>query len=153
VNEVTLIGHVGKDPEIKYTQGGEPIANLSLATSEKWKSKDGSPQEKTQWHRLEVFGKTAQFVRDYVKKGTKLLVRGSIDYQEWEKDGVKKYATKIKVSGFKSYIEFAGPKPDGEVSGAQRATEAYVAKNTTPPTDGFTNAQGEWEANDESVPF
>ncbi len=134
MNECTLIGNVGRDPEIRYAQSGDPIANFTLATSERWKGKDGSPQEKTQWHRVEVFGKPAQFVRDHVKKGTKLLVRGSIDYQEWvDKDGNKKYGTKIKVSGFKSFIEFAGPKRD----------EAPAAEPEQKP----------FEATDEDVPF
>lgn len=143
MNECTLIGNVGKDPDIRYAQSGEPIANFTLATSEKWKGKDGSPQEKTQWHRVEVFGPAAKFVRDYVSKGTKLLVRGSIDYQEWtDKDGVKKYGTKIKVSGFKSFIEFAGPKPKGE---GPDGAEKYSAANR--------EADKPFEASDEDVPF
>jgi single-strand DNA-binding protein len=154
MNEVTLIGHVGRDPEIRYTQSGEPIANFTLATSERWKNKAGEQQEKTQWHRLDVFGKPAQFIRDYVKKGTKLLVRGSIDYQEWtDKDGNKSYGTKIKVSGFKSFIEFAGlkPKDEGEEAApsvgrtsAREATEKYLEKN---------QPQGEFQASDDDVPF
>lgn len=143
MNECTLIGNVGKDPEIRYQQNGDPIAQFTLATSEKWKGKDGTPQEKTQWHRVEVFGKPAQFVRDYVVKGTKLLVRGSVDYQEWtDKDGNKKYGTKIKVSGFKSFIEFAGPKP--KTDGPEGA-EKYSAANRT--------ADEPFQATDEDVPF
>lgn len=142
MNECTLIGNVGKDPEIRYQQNGDPIAQFTLATSEKWKGKDGTPQEKTQWHRVEVFGKPAQFVRDYVVKGTKLLVRGSIDYQEWtDKDGAKKYGTKIKVSGFKSFIEFAGPKVDRPAADARGPFEGQV-----PDKEPF-------QATDEDVPF
>jgi single-strand DNA-binding protein len=155
VNEVTLIGNVGKDPEVRYLQSGDPVANFSLATSESWKNKAGEKQEKTQWHRVEVFGKPAQFVRDYIKKGTKLLVRGSIDYQEWtDKDGNQKYSTKIKVSSFKHFIEFAGPKPvntqadAAPTSGAQAATEKYLAANPNP-----NQPQGEFQASDEDVPF
>ena len=69
VNRVILIGNLGRDPEIRYTQAGEPIANFSLATTEKWTGKDGNKQERTEWHRVEVFGKTAQVVRDYCQKG------------------------------------------------------------------------------------
>ena len=101
VNKVTLIGNVGKDPEIRYTQSGEPIANFSLATSESWTDKSGQKQEKTEWHRVEVFGKTAQVVRDYVTKGKPLYVEGSIKYDEYtDKDGIKRNVTKIRVSGF-----------------------------------------------------
>lgn len=141
MNECTLIGNVGRDPEIRYQQNGDPIATFTLATSERWKGKDGTPQEKTQWHRCEVFGKTAQFVRDYVKKGTKLLVRGSIDYQEWTyKDGQKKYGTKIKVSGPKCYVEFNGPKPKAE------ADELGPFEGQVPDKEPF-------QATDEDVPF
>ena len=69
VNKVILIGNLGKDPEIRYTQSGEPIANFSLATNEVWTDKSGQKQERTEWHRVEVFGKTAQVVRDYCTKG------------------------------------------------------------------------------------
>ena len=76
VNKVILIGNVGKDPEIRYMQSGEPIANFSLATNEVWNDKSGQKQERTEWHRVEVFGKTAQVVRDYVTKGKSGLHRG-----------------------------------------------------------------------------
>ena len=71
-----LIGNLGKDPEIRYTQSGEPIANFSLATNESWNDKDGQKQERTEWHRVEVFGKTAQVVRDYLTQGPAGLHRG-----------------------------------------------------------------------------
>ena len=88
VNKVILIGNVGKDPEIRYMQSGEPIANFSLATNEVWNDKSGQRQERTEWHRVEVFGKTAQVVRDYVTKGKPIYIEGSIRYDEWtDKDG------------------------------------------------------------------
>ena len=77
VNRVILIGNLGRDPEIRYTQAGEPIANFSLATTEKWTGKDGNKQERTEWHRVEVFGKTAQVVRDYCQKGKQVYIEGS----------------------------------------------------------------------------
>ena len=81
VNRVILIGNLGRDPEIRYTQGGEPIANFSLATSERWTGKDGQKQERTEWHRVEVFGKTAQVVRDYRARSKEVLVmQGVIEH-------------------------------------------------------------------------
>lgn len=94
VNRVTLIGAVGKDPEIRYTQSGMPIANFSLATSKKNKEKE----DVTQWHNLVAFQKTAELVQQFVTKGSKLYVEGEIQYQEYEKDGVKRIATKIIVN-------------------------------------------------------
>lgn len=119
VNSVTLLGNLGKDPEIRYTQGGEPIASFSLATSEKWTGKDGNVQERTEWHRVEVFGKTAQVVRDYCKKGKQVFIHGSIRYEEWadKESGVKKYMTKIRVAGPNSRLVLlggGGGKPNGE---------------------------------------
>jgi single-strand DNA-binding protein len=117
VNKVVLIGNLGKDPEIRHTQAGEPIANFSLATSEKWTDKSGQKQERTEWHRVEVFGKTAEIVRDYCKKGKPVYLEGSIHYEEWnDKDGNKRNSTKIKVSGFGSRLVLLGGKADGAES-------------------------------------
>lgn len=149
MNEVTLIGFVGKDVEVRYQQSGEPISNFSLATSESWKDKtSGERQERTEWHRVEVFGPAAKFCRDYVAKGTKLLVRGAIHYDEWtDKDGNKRNTTKIRVSGPRAFIEFAGPKKDERSvpERAKAATEKSLGVEPHPET-GF-------QATDEDVPF
>lgn len=142
VNKVTLIGNVGKDPEIRYTQSGEPIANFSLATSENWTDKSGQKQEKTEWHRVEVFGKTAQVVRDYVTKGKPLYVEGSIKYDEYtDKDGIKRNVTKIRVSGFNSRIVLLGSRGDS----APRASSPGGSGEPAPSDD--------FQASDEDVPF
>lgn len=113
VNRVILIGNLGRDPEIRYTQSGEPIANFSLATSEKWTGKDGQKQEKTEWHRVEVFGKVAQVVKDYCQKGKTVYIEGAIHYDEWiDKDGQKRNTTKIRVSGPQSRLVLLGGKSD-----------------------------------------
>lgn len=114
LNKVCLIGNVGRDPEIRYTQAGEPIATFSLATTEKWAGKDGQKQERTEWHRVDVFGKTAQIVRDYVQKGRQLYLEGSIHYEEYtDKDGNKKQSTKIKLSGPNSKLVLLGGRGEG----------------------------------------
>lgn len=98
VNRAVLLGHVGRDPEVRYLQSGEPVANFSLATTEKWTDKRGEKQEKTEWHRCVAFAKTAQVVRDYVQRGKQLYVEGSIQYKEYtDKEGNKKHSTEIKV--------------------------------------------------------
>lgn len=123
LNKVALIGNVGRDPEIRFTQAGEPIANFSLATTEKWTGKDGNKQEKTNWHRVEVFGKTAQVVRDYVTKGKQLYLEGSVEYEDWtDKDGNKRNTTKIKVSAFNGKLVLLGGK--GDRSGADDTQES-----------------------------
>ena len=116
INKVTLIGHVGGDPEIRFTEDGTTIANFSLATNENWTAKDGTKRERTEWHRIEVFGKPAEIARDFVRKGKPLYVEGSIKYEEYvDKEGVKKTATKIRVNGFNSKIFLLGHRTDTEL--------------------------------------
>ena len=116
INKVTLIGHVGGDPEIRFTEDGTTIANFSLATNENWTAKDGTKRERTEWHRIEVFGKPAEIARDFVRKGKPLYVEGSIKYEEYvDKEGVKKTATKIRVNGFNSKIFLLGHRTDTDL--------------------------------------
>jgi len=97
VNKAIIVGNVGQDPDTKYTQDGKPIANLSIATSESWKDKQGQRQERTEWHRVVFYGKLAEIVDSYVKKGTKLYIEGSIHTRKWQdKDGQDRYTTEIK---------------------------------------------------------
>lgn len=101
LNKATLIGNVGSDPEVKTMPSGDKVANLSLATSERWKDKStGERKEKTEWHRVVVFGKLADVVESYVKKGSKLYIEGKIQTRKWEKDGVDRYSTEIVLQGF-----------------------------------------------------
>jgi single-strand DNA-binding protein len=150
VNKVILIGNLGKDPEIRYTQGGEPIANFSLATSERWTDKSGQKQERTEWHRVEVFGKTAQVVRDYCSKGKQVYLEGSIKYDEWtDKDGNKRNTTKIRVSGPGSRLVLLGSRGDGGGGGGPRgggSAESGSPAESGPPADDF-------QATDDDVPF
>jgi single-strand DNA-binding protein len=92
-----LIGNVGSDPEVRSTASGTRLAKMSLATNRQWTNKDGSEQEKTEWHRLTVWGKLADVVERYVKKGDRLYVEGRIEYSESESDGQKKYWTDVNV--------------------------------------------------------
>ena len=97
LNKIMLIGNVGDDPDVRTTSSGTPVAKMSLATSRQWTNKDGSEQEKTEWHRLTVWGKLADVVKRYVKKGDRLYVEGRIEYSESESDGQKKYWTNVNV--------------------------------------------------------
>ena len=97
LNKVMLIGNVGNDPDVRTTSSGTPIANMSLATTRKWKDGSGEQREKTEWHRLTVWGKLVDVVERYVKKGDRLYVEGRIEYSESESDGQKKYWTAVNV--------------------------------------------------------
>ena len=95
INKAIVIGNVGRDPEIRALPGGSTIANLSVATSEHWKDSNGQKQERTEWHKVVVFGKLAEIVESYVTKGMPVYVEGALRTRQWEKDGVKHYTTEI----------------------------------------------------------
>lgn len=94
-NRVVLVGNVGKDPELRYTASGVPVATFSLATSEMWKDKDGQQRERTDWHSIVAWSKLAEIIQEIVKKGSRLLVEGKIQTRSYEKNGEKRSVTEI----------------------------------------------------------
>jgi len=99
LNKVQLIGNLGKDPEIRYTQSNQAVANFTLATNERWMDKDNNPQERTEWHRIVVWGKQAETCEKYLSKGRQVYLEGRIQTRDWEdKDGNKRYTTEIVAS-------------------------------------------------------
>lgn len=116
VNKVFLLGNVGKDPEIRATQGGMQIAKFPLATADRIKGQDGQWTDKTEWHNLVAFQRTAEIVRDYVKKGTQVFVEGKIQTSSWDdkESGQKKYRTEILVNE----LSLLGGRGEGATSGA-----------------------------------
>lgn len=116
LNEVNLIGNVGKDPEIRSTLGGDRIATFSIATSEKWKDRaSGEMQEKTEWHNIVVFGDgLAGVIEKYVTKGTKLYVKGALKTRKWQdQSGNDRYSTEVVLSGPKAQLVLLGGKEGG----------------------------------------
>ncbi|MFT4663442.1 MAG: single-strand DNA-binding protein [Polaribacter sp.] len=98
-NSVKLIGHLGADPEMKRFDGGKILANLSLATSENYKNAKGEKVTTTQWHKLKVWGKTAEFLEKYTRKGSEIAIEGKLEYRNYEdKDKITRYVTEIKVN-------------------------------------------------------
>ncbi|MDE2407157.1 MAG: single-stranded DNA-binding protein [Xanthomonadaceae bacterium] len=95
VNKVILVGNLGNDPDVKYTQGGMAITTLSVATTSVRKDRDGNQQEKTEWHRVKLFGKLGEIAGEYLKKGRQVYIEGRLEYGSYEKDGVKHYTTDI----------------------------------------------------------
>jgi single-strand DNA-binding protein len=96
INKVILIGNLGADPETRYTPSGTAITSIRLATSESWKDKQtGEPQERTEWHRVEFFGRLAEIAGEYLKKGRQVYIEGRLRTDEYEKDGIKRWSTKI----------------------------------------------------------
>ncbi len=95
VNKVILVGNLGNDPDVKYTQGGMAITTLSVATTSVRKDREGNQQEKTEWHRVKLFGKLGEIAGEYLKKGRSVYIEGRLEYGSYEKDGIKHYTTDI----------------------------------------------------------
>jgi single-strand DNA-binding protein len=109
VNKVILVGRLGRDPELRYTQGGQPVANFTLATNERWTSKDGERQERTEWHRIVAWGKLAELCGEYLSKGRQIYVEGRLQTRDWEdKEGNKRQTTEINAGT----IQFLGSRGD-----------------------------------------
>ncbi|MFZ5516374.1 MAG: single-stranded DNA-binding protein [Candidatus Zhuqueibacterota bacterium] len=101
VNKVILVGRLGQDPELKYTPSGSAVANFSLATNRVWKDQDGNTQEKTDWHRLVVWRKSAEIANTYLKKGSQIFVEGRLETRSWtDKNEVVRYTTEVVVENF-----------------------------------------------------
>ncbi|MAO93883.1 MAG: single-stranded DNA-binding protein [Rhodospirillaceae bacterium] len=100
LNKVILVGNLGQDPDVRSMQNGDKVANLSIATSENWKDQSGQRQERTEWHRVVIFGKVAEIAERYLKKGSKVLIEGQLQTRKWEKDGKTNYTTEVVVRGF-----------------------------------------------------
>tara|TARA_R110002051_G_scaffold14690_1_gene47076 strand:- start:1576 stop:1971 length:396 start_codon:yes stop_codon:yes gene_type:complete len=117
INKVILLGRVGVDPEVKISTKETKFAQLSLATSEKFKNKAGEWKEKTQWHKVIVFDpRVAETIEKYVKKGTILYIEGQIETRKYEHNGETKYATEIVLPQFKGVLKMVGNKPKAEAS-------------------------------------
>src|SRR5262249_35415165 len=115
INKVTLIGHVGKQPEIRYTQGGAPVGNFSLATNEYWTTNTGERGERTEWHRIVAWGKLAEFCQEYVQKGSYLYIEGRIQTRSYDdRDGVKRYITEIRANEIGLLERKPGIEPGAE---------------------------------------
>ena len=146
VNKVILLGNVGKDPEIRSTAGGTMVANFTLATTDRQKDAQGNWQDRTEWHNLVAFQRTAEIVRDYVKKGHKLYIEGKIQTRSWDdkESGAKKYRTEILVNE----LSLLGGRGGGEgSSGSYERAGSSSAKSA--PANDYAD-QG---ITDEDIPF
>ena len=124
VNKVILLGNLGRDPETRYTTGGDAVTNLNIATSEQWKDKSGEKQERTEWHRVVLFGRQAEIAGEYLKKGRSVYIEGRLQTRKWtDKDGVEKYSTEIvgdRMQLIGSARDGGGGGSDAEFSGQRR---------------------------------
>lgn len=131
MNKVILLGHIGQDAQLTTIQSGSKVAKFSIATTKRWKDKEGNKKEQTEWHNIECWDKVAEIAEKYFKKGTKLLVEGEIKTDQYEKDGVKQYRTKIVMKEF----EFAGSNNTEAKSEPEPSTTAKPEQHTQPEND------------------
>jgi len=128
VNKVILVGNLGKDPEVRRMTSGDPVVNLSIATSESWRDKaSGERKEKTEWHRVVIFNKNlADVAEKYLKKGAKVYVEGQLQTRKWtDKDGAEKYSTEVVLQNFRGELTMLdGRNGGGEGGGGRGAGEA-----------------------------
>ncbi|KKB96511.1 Single-stranded DNA-binding protein [Candidatus Arcanobacter lacustris] len=151
VNKVILIGNVGKDPEIRSTQDGRELANITLATSERWKDKStGERKERTEWHRVVVFSEgLVNVVKNYVKKGTKLYIEGALQTRKWtDAAGVEKYSTEIVLQGFSSVLTMI----DSQKSGGEDNFSSGSSSGSSSFDSGYKNSNSNDSLEDE-IPF
>lgn len=146
MNKVIIMGNLGQDPEQRWMPSGQAVTNISVATSRKWKDKTtGEPQEETSWHRCVAFGKTAETIAQYFKKGNKIMLEGRLKYGSYEKDGHKNYTTDIVIDRF----EFVEKKEGGQRPLPVDDTHATTASDTT--EDGMP-PQSREQADDQPPP-
>lgn len=120
INKVILVGTCGQDPEVRYMPNGNAVTTLSLATSEQWTDKQsGQKVERTEWHRVSLFGKVAEIAGEYLRKGSQCYIEGKLKTREWEKDGIKRYSTEVHVD-INGTIQLLGGWPDNQGGGQQQ---------------------------------
>ncbi len=150
VNKIILVGNLGRDPEIRYLPSGEPVANITIATSSKYKGKTGEMVEETEWHRVTFFGKLAEIVGQYLKKGRSVYVEGRIKTRKYtDKDGVEKYATDIIANE----MQMLGERQDGDNSQSQSPQQRHAPAAQPSRTSSPRQASSGFEDMDDDIPF
>lgn len=148
LNKVTLYGNLTRDPELKALPSGQQVASFGLATNRVFKNKDGQQQEQTEYHNIVAFGRTAEVMGQYLKKGRPAYIEGRIQTRSWDKDGQKQYRTEIVVDSFQF-----GPQAGGERSSGAAPAASRGAQEEAPAFGGEDIAYPDEEINPEDIPF
>ncbi len=159
VNKVILVGRLGRDPETRYTGGGQAVANFSVATDETYKDRNGEKQKRTEWHKIVVWGKQAEIAQQYLKKGSLVFIEGRIQSREWQdKEGQKRTSFEIVANNFR----MLGGRSDGAMS-ARAGADSSGSSDEAAPRDshsddslsgsGASGASSGSEITDEDIPF
>ncbi len=160
VNKVILVGRLGRDPETRYTGGGQAVANFSVATDETYKDRNGERQKRTEWHKIVVWGKQAEIAQQYLKKGSLIFIEGRIQSREWQdKEGQKRTSFEIVANNFRMLggrAEGAAAASAGGGAGARSGGDDFES-HAAPAEDSYGGASsppsGGPEISDEDIPF
>jgi single-strand DNA-binding protein len=162
INKVILIGNLGQNPEVKHSASGQAICNMSIATSEAWTDKNGQKQEKTEWHRVVVFGKLAELCGQYLTKGRQAYVEGKLQTRNWQdKDGQTRYTTEVVAQSIQFLGGGAGRSQNSDYGNQNAGAPAYGNNNSygnnnvqsSAPSYGDQSFQAEPTFTEEDVPF
>lgn len=158
VNKVILVGNLGDDPDVKYLPSGGAVANITIATSESWRDKaTGEQKEKTEWHKVALFGKLAEVAGEYLRKGSQVYIEGQLQTRKWQdQNGQDRYTTEVVVQGFNGVMQMLGGKQQGvQPQQPQAQPQAQPQRQSPPPQQPqaqpqYNEPQQDW---DDSIPF
>ena len=157
VNKVILVGRLGRDPETRYTSGGQAVANLSVATDESYKDRNGERQKRTEWHKIVVWGKQAEIAQQYLKKGSLVFIEGRIQSREWQdKEGQKRTSFEIVANNFRMLggrAEGAAAAGAGGMGGGASRGGGDEMESHAAPAEDFGGGAAAPEISDEDIPF
>ena len=154
INKVILIGNLGSDPELRYTQSGTPVASFRVATTERWKGQDGQMQEQTEWHSVVTWKRLAEICGEHLRKGLRVYIEGKLQTREWEKDGVRRYTTEIVVDMQGTMQLLGGRREDGTAPQQQRPSQDQAARQPAPRTQQPTGQPApDYDSFDDMIPF
>jgi single-strand DNA-binding protein len=149
INKVILIGNLGRDPEIRYTQDGQAVVNFTLATTMEWRDKaTGEKRDKTEWHRIVAFRKLAEICGEYLSKGRQVYIEGRLQTRSWEQDGVTKYITEVVAND----MQMLGSKSDGGGGGGYSAGSAHNDEPSAAPAGSRSGSAPGGDVEDD-IPF
>jgi single-strand DNA-binding protein len=161
INKVILVGNLGQDPEVKFMPSGSAVANLTLATSESWNDKaTGEKREKTEWHRVAIFGKLAEIAGEYLRKGSQVYIEGQLQTRKWQdQNGQDRYTTEVVVQGFNGVMQMIGGKSEGQGGQPQQPQQQYQQPQQQAPQQRAPQQRQPQQYNqppadyDDSIPF
>ena len=155
VNKVILIGNLGKDPEVRYTPGGQAVANFTIATNENWTDKQGQKQERTEWHRIVVWGKTAELCGEYLSKGRQVYIEGRLQTREWQnKEGQKQYTTEVVANPVGGVVFLSGGDRGGSRGAGKGGGGAGDDFGAPPPgMDESSSGGASPKGGEDDIPF